>query len=86
MYKKIGIGILVGIIFPIITVAIIYLISNSMNRVMNENIQSSGLLLGLGVNALATWFLFKKNQEYIGRGIMLATFVYFIIWVLKYAL
>ena len=84
MKKKIGIGAIVGILIPIIIMGSIYLVFNLNNKVMNEEVQSSALLFGLGINALTTWLLFRKNKEYIGRGIMLATFIYFIIWVLKF--
>ena len=86
MKKKIGLGVIVGTIIPIIVFGLIYLLFSVNNQVMTIEVESSALLFGLGINALTTWFLFRKNKEYFGRGIMISTFIYFIIWVFKFVL
>ena len=86
MKKKIGYGVIVGGLIPILIYGLIMFLFFNYNQKMTVEVESSALLFGLGINAITTWFLFRKNKEYFGRGIMISTFIYFIIWVIKFVL
>ena len=75
-----------GIIIPLILLGIIYLIFFFSGVRITGQVIGSTILLGLGLNALYIRFLFKKDKDYISRGVMISSFVYFFVWLYMYIL
>ena len=86
MKKQISIGTVLGLLITAIFVAIIYLVFIVFycEKNITDQVISSGLLFGLGLNALLMRFYFKKDKDYRARGIMLASFAFFLFIVVKY--
>lgn len=86
MKKEIGKGILAGLLIPFLFLAALYVFFYVFDKKINNDVYGSGLLFGLGMNALYLRRMFKKNKDYAARGVMLASFVYFFIWLYLFAL
>lgn len=84
MKKQISIGTAIGLLIPAIFVAILYIVFFVFEKKMTNQVISSGLLFGLGLNALLMRFYFKKDKDYRARGIMLASFAFFLFIVIKF--
>lgn len=84
--KKIIIGFVLGIIFPILVVGLINLGLVLFNKYLTTEIFQSTLLFGIGVNAILVWFFFKGKRELMGRGMMISSFFIFIYWVIQFML
>lgn len=86
MKKEIAKGALIGIVIPVTFIGLLYLVFLIFERKINTEVIMSGMLFGIGLNALLVRRLFKKDKDYMGRGILLASFLFFIIWVVKFIL
>lgn len=86
MKKEIAKGALLGIAIPMIFIGLLYLIFLIFEKKINTEVVMSGILFGIGLNALLVRRLFKNDKDYMGRGILLASFLFFIIWVVKFIL
>lgn len=86
MKKEIFKGVLIGVIIPFMFVAILYFVFFVYEKRITDQVIGSGLLFGLGLNALFLRRLFKKDNDYMARGIMIASFFYFFIWLYQYVL
>lgn len=86
MKKEIAKGALIGIVIPMTFIGLLYLVFLIFERKINTEVIMSGILFGIGLNALLVRRLFKKDKDYMGRGILLASFLFFIIWVVKFIL
>ncbi|MDB9702188.1 hypothetical protein OAA49_01795 [Flavobacteriales bacterium] len=84
MIKEIGKGVLVGAIIPILFVCFLYLLFYVFDKRINTEVLMSGILFGIGINALIVRKLFKEDKDYLGRGILIASFFYFLFWVIKF--
>lgn len=84
--QKILVGIVLGVIFPLIVVGIINIVLIAFDKYLTTEIFQSSLLLGVGVNALLIWFIFKGKREPIGRGMMVSSFFIFVYWAVRFML
>ena len=84
MKKEIAKGTIIGLLIPIGFVAILYLVFYLFEKNITEQVVSSGLLFGIGMNALLMRYYFKKDKDYPARGIMIASFICFIFLVVQY--
>ena len=84
MKKQIAKGAAIGLLIPIVFVAILYLVFYLFDKVISDQVMSSSLLFAIGLNALVMRYYFKKNNDYMARGIMLASFICFIFLAVKY--
>ena len=62
----------------------LYLIFYVFDKRINSEVLMSGILFGIGINALIVRKLFKENKDYLGRGILVSSFFYFLFWVIKF--
>lgn len=86
MKKEILKGSILGILFPFLFVAMLYLVFYLFDKRITDQVVGSGLLFGLGLNALLLRRCFSKNNDYMARGVMISSFIYFFIWLYKYVL
>ncbi len=86
MKKEICKGIFIGLALPFLFVALLYLVFFLFEKRITDQVVGSGLLFGLGLNALFLRRLFKKDNDYMARGVMIASFFYFFIWLYQYIL
>lgn len=86
MKKEILKGSILGILFPFLFVAMLYLVFYLFDKRITDQVVGSGLLFGLGLNALLLRRCFRKNNDYMARGVMISSFIYFFIWLYKYVL
>ncbi|GEM_PF-4693007 len=86
MKKEILTGSILGILFPFLFVAMLYLVFYLFDKRITDQVVGSGLLFGLGLNALLLRRCFRKNNDYMARGVMISSFIYFFIWLYKYVL
>ena len=77
MIKEIVKGIILGFLIPMCLIGIIFLFFKGFERIFTMDIIVSIILLGIGINALIIRRLFKKNTDYLGRGIMITSFLFF---------
>jgi len=86
MKKEIIKGTLFGILLPFLFVAFLYLIFYLFEKRITDQVVGSGLLFGLGLNTLLLRRCFKRDQDFMARGVMISSFIYFFIWLYKYVL
>lgn len=82
---KIWVGAIIGILLPV-AVYTIFILGMDMagNYVSNSTSEKFQLVL-IGVNAIIMrQFMVKRNQDNIGKGILLVTFLGVILHMLKY--
>ena len=77
-------GVLIGISVPFLFVALLYLVFFLFEKRITDQVVGSGLLFGLGLNALFLRSLFKKDKDYESRGIMISSFFYFFMWLYQF--
>lgn len=86
MKKEIAKGAILGLLVPIVFIAILYLVFQLFEKSITDQVISSGILFALAINALLMRFFFKKNKDYTARGIMMSSFICFIYIVLKFVI
>ncbi|MEN8927230.1 MAG: hypothetical protein ABF242_04170 [Flavobacteriales bacterium] len=84
MIKEIFKGIVEGLLIPLLFIGALYLVFYVFEKTITDQVVSSALLFGIGLNALLMRFYFKKDKDYPARGIMIASFGWFIFLVLKF--
>lgn len=82
--QKIILGIVLGVVFPLILVGIINLLLIAFDKYLTTEIFESSILFGVGVNAILIWFVFKEKKEPIGRGMIVSSFFIFIYWAIRF--
>ena len=86
MKKEILKGVVIGLVIPFLFVAILYLVFFLFEKRITNQVIGSALLFGLGLNALVLRRLFKKDSDYMSRGVMISSFLYFFIWLYQFVL
>jgi len=84
MKKEIAKGTIIGLLIPAGFIGILYFVFYWFEKIITDQVISSGLLFALGLNALLMRYYFKKDKDYPARGVMLASFLCFIFLVVKY--
>lgn len=84
MEKEIGKGVLIGLIIPLMFLGLLYLFFFAFEKKITTDVLMSGILFGIGLNALVIRSFFKKDKDYLSRGVMISSFFYAIFWVLKF--
>jgi hypothetical protein len=91
MFKKDSmiIGILLGILVPIIAFGLFYGINILISQFFTKGYliftMPTLFVLSIFVNVLFfRYFMMKRQQDYIGRGILLATFLYAFVYFFKF--
>jgi len=74
---RFGTGLLIGILVPLGLYALFYVSLEASGRYMTGTISENMQLFTIAVNAfLMRWFLVKREQDNIGRGILLITLLF----------
>ena len=82
---KLWVGVIIGIVVPIVIYAIFYLGMEMTNNYVSTQVSEKMQLVLIAVNAiLMRQFMIKREQDQIGRGILLITFVGVMLHLLKY--
>jgi hypothetical protein len=78
-------GILIGIFLPVVLYALFYLIMQVSGSYVSETLTEKLILLLIGINAFfMRHFMVKREQDQIGKGILLVTFLGAIVYVIYY--
>ena len=82
---KLWVGVVIGTLVPIVIYAIFYLGMEMANNYVTSHISEKMQLVLIAINAiLMRQFLIKREQDHIGRGILLVTFIGVILHFMKY--
>jgi len=91
MKTKMGIlyGFLIGSVAPLLIVGIVFLIfmidgKDISSDIIQEDVLESVILLGCGINVGIMLLFFSRSLDFVARGVVISTFVYFIYWVLQF--
>ncbi len=78
-------GLIVGAGVPLVGYAVFQIFIESLGGALGGSLQENYLLLLVGLNALIMrYVLLKKKHNQTGRGIMLVTFIYTIVYFTYY--
>ena len=75
MVKDIVKGVIIGALIPLVLVGLTFLFFKAFNRTLKMEVIVPMLLFGIGVNMLFVRRLFKKNKDYLGRGMVITCFL-----------
>ncbi len=82
---KIWVGAIIGILLPVAIYTIFILGMEMADRYVTTMISEKFQLVLIAVNAIVMrQFMIKRNQDNIGKGILLVTFLGLILHMLKY--
>ena len=82
---RIWVGFIIGIILPLVIYTIFILGMDMASRYVSSEISEKFQLVLIAVNAIVMrQFLIKRNQDNIGRGILMVTFIGVILHMLHY--
>jgi predicted secreted protein len=78
-------GVLIGIFLPVVLYALFYLIMQVSGSYVSKTLSEKLILLLIGINAFfMRHFMVKREQDQIGKGILLVTFLGAIVYVIYY--
>ena len=89
MFKKDKLitGVLLGLLVPVVPPLAVYLYYDLQGRWVSPDFMEGFSLFMLAVNGLLLrYFLVKREQDRIGRGIMMVTLPLTIVWVIIFQL
>lgn len=82
---KIWVGAIIGIVLPVAVYTIFILGMDMAGNYVSNSISEKFQLVLIAVNAIIMrQFMIKRNQDNIGKGILLVTFLGVILHMLKY--
>lgn len=82
---RIWVGFIIGIILPLVIYTIFILGMDMASRYVSSEISEKFQLVLIAVNAIVMrQFMIKRNQDNIGRGILMVTFIGVILHMLHY--
>lgn len=78
-------GILIGILLPVVLYALFYFIMQVSGIYVTETLSEKTILFLIGINAFfMRHFMVKREQDQIGKGILIVTFLGAIVYVIYY--
>ena len=83
-YLSLILGMLLGVLIPLIIIGIVYGVFVLNSKHFTTNVTSSLILFTLGINTLVERIIFKRNYEFLSRGIIFSTLILAIYWVMKF--
>jgi hypothetical protein len=91
MFKKDAMitGILIGILVPVLSFGLLYGLTVAISKIFTKGYMIFTMptlaVLSIFINVLFfRYFMMKRQQDYIGRGILLATFLYAFVYFFKF--
>ena len=79
-------GVLIALFIPLVLCGLLYMVFDFLDKNVEDNVISSMLLFGLGLNLYFMLRFFKSEQDFKARGIIMTTFVYAIIYIIRFVI